>query len=49
MTLHQQYALDAARAAQHGVPAPPAPELNVWRVIRQALADRRRARFTRAA
>ncbi|MFI7006135.1 hypothetical protein [Streptomyces sp. NPDC050145] len=41
--LHEQYALDVYRAAQHGEPAPPAPGTHDWAVFRE-LRDYRRFR-----
>lgn len=41
MSVTQQYLLDVHRAHRHGEPAPPAPGLNDWQVVRE-LRDRRR-------
>ncbi|MFH8939580.1 hypothetical protein [Streptomyces griseosporeus] len=41
MSVTQQYLLDVHRARRLGEPAPPAPGLNDWQVVRE-LRDRRR-------
>ncbi|WP_399145497.1 hypothetical protein [Streptomyces sp. MK7] len=43
MSITQQYLLDTHRARQHGEPAPPAPGLDDWHVVRE-LRDHRRFR-----
>lgn len=40
MSITQQYALDVHRAHRHGEPAPPAPGVHDWQVVRE-LRDHR--------
>lgn len=35
MSITQQYLLDTYRAQQHGEPAPPAPGVHDWQVVRE--------------
>ncbi|MCF3121248.1 MULTISPECIES: hypothetical protein [Streptomyces] len=35
MSVTQQHMLDAYRAAQHGLPTPPAPGQHDWQVVRE--------------
>ncbi|MFJ9044210.1 hypothetical protein [Streptomyces sp. NPDC102347] len=47
MSLTQQYLLDTYRASRLGVPAPPAPGLEDWQVVRELGGELHRLRAAR--